>query len=125
MVMSRHAQLVFERQRALIRRLDEAITPATVRFHAVTLAAGMWIAALAMVSTAGAFDRHGTLKGVDFLQFYTAARMAADGRVHQLYDWAAFASTLNSFMPTRARSVTQRTRCRLARTATSSTSISR
>jgi hypothetical protein len=96
MVMSRHAQVVFEQQRALIRRLGEAITPATVRFHAVALAAGMWIAALAMVSTAGAFDRHGTLKGVDFLQFYTAARMVADGRVHQLYDWAAFASTLRS-----------------------------
>ena len=36
-----------------------------------------------------------------------------------------FASTANSFTSTRARSVTRRTRCRLARTATCSTSISR
>jgi hypothetical protein len=99
MVMSRHAQLVFERQRALLRRLGEAITPATVRFHAVTLAAGMWIAALAMVSTAGAFDRHGTLKGIDFLQFHTASRLVAEGRARELYDWSIFARELQHAVP--------------------------
>jgi hypothetical protein len=83
----------------LVRRYAAALSGASVAHHAVVLGAGMWIAALVTLATPGAFDRHGILKGVDFLQFFTAGRMVADGRVDQLYDWEAFASTLRSAVP--------------------------
>jgi hypothetical protein len=82
-----------------VRRYAAAPSVAGVTQHAGVLAAGMWIAALVTLTTRGAFDRHGTLKGVDFLQFFTAGRMVADGRVRQLYDWEAFASALQSAVP--------------------------
>jgi hypothetical protein len=79
---------------AVIQRFAGALDGNRVRSHAIVLAAGIWIAAIVTIATPGAFDRYGTLKGVDFLQFYTAARMVADGRLQQLYDWTAFATTL-------------------------------
>jgi len=86
-------------QSASVRRYAAAISAASVPQQAFVLAAGMWIAALVTLATSGAFDRHGILKGVDFLQFFTAGKMVADGRVHELYDWGAFASALRSAVP--------------------------
>jgi hypothetical protein len=83
----------------IVRRYAAALSRSSVTQHAIVLGAGMWIAALVTLATPGAFDRHGILKGVDFLQFFTAGRLVADGRVDQLYDWGAFASTLRSAVP--------------------------
>jgi len=71
----------------------------SLRLPAVALAAGLWITAAYTLSTPGLFDRNGTLKGVDFLQFHTAAHMVASGEGAQLYDWDAFAARLTSLIP--------------------------
>jgi hypothetical protein len=84
---------------APVRRYAAALSAASVAHHAFVLAAGMWIAALVTLGTRGAFDRHGILKGVDFLQFFTAGRMVAHGDASDLYDWEAFASVLRSAVP--------------------------
>ena len=79
------------RTEQLLRRYAAALSPSTVRFHAVALGAGIWIAAVVTLSSRGPFDRHGLLKGMDFFQFHAAGRMIAEGRARELYDWAAFA----------------------------------
>jgi hypothetical protein len=82
-----------------LRRYAAALSPSIVRFHAVALGAGIWIAALVTLTSRGPFDRHGLLKGMDFLQFHAAGRMIAEGRARDLYDWAAFADVLQHTVP--------------------------
>jgi hypothetical protein len=97
--MGSSVQIAFERCAAGVSAWTNNLTAVTVRFHAIALAAGMWIAALSVLSTSGSFDRHGILKGIDFLQFYTAGRMVAEGRAGQLYDWQVFAYELQHAVP--------------------------
>jgi hypothetical protein len=87
------------RTEQLLRRTAAALTPSLVRFHAVALGAGIWIAALVTLSTRGPLDRHGLLKGMDFLQFHAAGRMIAEGRHDELYDWTAFAGVVQHTVP--------------------------
>lgn len=65
----------------------------------MALAAGLWITAGWALSTPSLFDRNGVLKGVDFLQFYTAARIVSQGEAARLYDWEFFARRLQSVVP--------------------------
>jgi hypothetical protein len=41
---------------------------------------------LALESTPGVLDRFGKVRGLDFMQFYLAGRLAAVGEAHRLYD---------------------------------------
>ena len=82
-----------------VRRYAASLTPDRLRMQAIVLAAGLWITAAYTLFTPGAFDRNGILKGVDFLQFYTAAQTVWNGAAHQLYDWGAFASRLRNVIP--------------------------
>ncbi len=66
----------------------------TLRLHAVSLAVASWLVLAWTQAVAGQFDRFGTLRGVDFLQFYAAGWFVAHGHVDRLYDWDAFARTL-------------------------------
>ena len=72
---------------------------ASLRLHAVSLAVASWLVLAWTHAVPGAFDRFGTLRGVDFLQFYAAGWMVASGRAWQLYDWDAFARTLPTLVP--------------------------
>ena len=71
---------------AVIQRFAGALDGNRVRSHAILLAAGIWIAAIVTIATPGAFDRYGTLKGVDFLQFYTYGVLVRTHRSQDLYD---------------------------------------
>ena len=51
------------------------------------------------LATPGALDRNGILKGIDFLQFYTAGRLVAQDGAGRLYDWTAFAGELQRAVP--------------------------
>jgi hypothetical protein len=86
-------------KRTVFRGYDAGLTVDRLRMHAVVLAAGLWITALYTLATRGAFDRNGILKGVDFLQFYTAGRMVAQDGGGRLYDWTAFAGELQRIVP--------------------------
>jgi hypothetical protein len=63
------------------------------------LALALWGGAIWSYAVAGPTDRFGALKGTDFAQFYIAARFAAAGRLHALYDWPAFAADLAQAVP--------------------------
>ena len=65
-----------------------------IRLHAVSLAAASWAVFAWLQALPGDLDRFGTLRGVDFLQFYAAGRIVAEGRGHQLYDWDRFGARL-------------------------------
>jgi Glycosyltransferase family 87 len=71
----------------------------TLRLHAVSLFVASWLVLAWMHAVSGPFDRSGVLRGVDFLQFYAAGRMVANGHAGQLYDWETFARTLPTLVP--------------------------
>ena len=71
----------------------------SLRLHAVSLFVASWLVLAWLHAVPGLFDRFGTLRGVDFLQFYAAGWLVANGRAWQLYDWDAFARTLPALVP--------------------------
>lgn len=71
----------------------------SLRLHAVSLFVASWLVLAWMHAVPGPFDRFGTLRGVDFLQFYAAGWLVANGHAWQLYDWDAFARTLPALVP--------------------------
>ena len=72
---------------------------ATIRLHLTALAAASWLSLAWLHATSGYFDRFGQLRGMDFLQFYAAGRVVADGRLASLYDWDAFSALLPQLVP--------------------------
>jgi hypothetical protein len=82
-----------------VRRYAASLTPQRLKGQAIVLAAGLWITAAYTLSTTTAFDRNGILKGIDFLQFYTAAQIVSDGDGQRLYDWTVFAERLRRAVP--------------------------
>lgn len=71
----------------------------TLRLHAVSLAVASWLVLAWAHAVPGLFDRFGTLRGVDFLQFHAAGWLVADGQASHLYDWDAFARALPHLVP--------------------------
>ena len=47
----------------------------------------------------GTFDRFHKLRGMDFVQFYAAGAIVADGRARELYDWDRFQAALSTLVP--------------------------
>jgi arabinofuranan 3-O-arabinosyltransferase len=72
---------------------------ATLRVHALCLAAVGWSMLAWSQFTSGPFDRFGQLRGVDFAQFYAAAWLVVNGLGAQLYDWELFGKTLPLVVP--------------------------
>jgi hypothetical protein len=66
------------------------LTPVRLRRQAILLTAGLWLTYAVTISTPGLRDRFGQLKGVDFLQFYTAGSLALRGDLPHLYNLPAF-----------------------------------
>jgi hypothetical protein len=71
----------------------------TIQLHAVSLAVASWVVLVWTQAVPGPADRFGTLRGVDFVQFYAAGWLVAHGQAGQLYDWAAFARMLPGLVP--------------------------
>lgn len=68
------------------------LNPARIRRQVTLLAVCLWITYAVSISTPGLRDRFGTLKGADFLQFYTAGRVVLSGKVSELYHLKSFAA---------------------------------
>lgn len=71
----------------------------TLRLHGVALAVASWLVLAWSQAVPGAFDRFGTLRGVDFLQFYAAGWFIRRGQASSLYDWDTFMRTLPQLAP--------------------------
>lgn len=71
----------------------------TFRLHAIALATASWLALAWTHAATGLLDRFGQLRGMDFLQFYAAGRLVAQGRRNDLYDFQAFAAELPRLVP--------------------------
>ncbi len=70
-------------------RIDSSakwLTPRRIRAHAIVLAVCLWGVCAVDYATPGIFDRIGTIKFQDFIQFSVAARLIAQGRAIELYD---------------------------------------
>ena len=72
---------------------------ATIRLHAIALAAASWLVLAWTQAVPGPLDRFGTLRGVDFVQFYAAGWTVARRQVESLYDWEAFERLLPALVP--------------------------
>ena len=72
---------------------------ATLRLHAVSLAVASFAVLAWLHAVPGRFDRFGTLRGVDFIQFYAAGWQVAHGQSSHLYDWDAFSRLLPVLAP--------------------------
>ena len=77
----------------------DGLTCRRLRAQALALGVCGWGLAAWAVAVPGAFDRFGTLKGIDFLQFYVAGSFVAEGAAARLYDWPAFAAAVRSTVP--------------------------
>jgi hypothetical protein len=62
------------------------LTQRRIRAHAIILAVCLWGVCAVDYATPGIFDRDGTVKFQDFIQFPIAARLIAQGRASELYD---------------------------------------
>jgi len=69
-----------------IRSAARWLTPRRLRAQAIVLALCFWGICVVDFSTPGVFDRAGTIKFQDFIQFPIAARLIAQGRATELYD---------------------------------------
>lgn len=78
------------------------LNPARIRRQVTLLAVCLWLTYAVSISTPGLRDRFGTLKGVDFLQFYTAGRVVLSGKVSELYHLKSFAAESLQAVPAAA-----------------------
>jgi hypothetical protein len=62
------------------------LTRRRIRAHAIILAVCLWGACAIDYATPGIFDREGTIKFQDFIQFPIAAHLIAQGRASELYN---------------------------------------
>lgn len=74
----------------------------TIRTHAFAVGLVSWTLLIWAQALPGAFDRFGTLRGVDFLQFYAAGRLVLEGHGANLYDWERFAAMVRAAAPSNA-----------------------
>jgi hypothetical protein len=83
----------------VLARLDAWLTPERLRVHAALLALCLWGVLVLSSTTAGPIGRHGQLVGADFLQFYTSASLAREGRLDALYDRDAYLEAARRLVP--------------------------
>lgn len=75
------------------------LTAKRVRIHGLLLAACLWTIYAVAMSTPGLLDRHGLVKGTDFLHFYTLGNLALRDRGGELYDMRAQAELAQELVP--------------------------
>jgi len=86
----------------LIERTARWLTPRRVRVHGLLLAICLWSVYAWNFATPGLLDRHGLLKGTDFLHFYTIGSLALQHRSSDLYDMGAQAGLAHKLVPASA-----------------------
>jgi alpha-1,2-mannosyltransferase len=69
---------------------DNVVTPQRLEFYLAALLVVGIALLIHAESTPGVLDRHGKVRGRDFLQFYLAGRIAAEGDIDRLYDQKYF-----------------------------------
>src|SRR5262245_44116233 len=75
------------------------LTVRELRGQLIVLATVLWGFAIVNASTSTQQLRSGQIKGTDFVQFYTLAHLAADGRVAQFADSNALREIQLSVVP--------------------------
>jgi glycosyl transferase family 87 len=75
------------------------VTLKRIRAYSIVIAAVLWTMWIADMSTAGAVDRLGKLKGTDFLQFYVGGSFAREGRLRDFYDVRALHARAEALVP--------------------------
>jgi arabinofuranan 3-O-arabinosyltransferase len=75
------------------------LTARRVRVHGVLLALGIWSIFAWNFATPGLRDRHGLLKGTDFLHFYSIGSLALHRQGAELYDMRAQAALASKLVP--------------------------
>jgi Glycosyltransferase family 87 len=65
------------------------LTPPLITFTAIMMIAGTVVALGLLVTAHGTVDAYGRPLGTDFSSFWTAGRMALEGRAAAAYDWSA------------------------------------
>ena len=81
------------------------LTARRVRVHGLLLAVCLWSVYATDMATPGLRDRHGLIKGTDFLHFYTLGTLARDGRGDLLYNMSAQTAWLGRLVPEAAGTV--------------------
>ena len=74
-----------------------------LRFHGLILAVCLWSTYAWIFSTPGLLDRHGLVKGTDFVHFYTLGSLAREHRGAALYDPAAQSTLAQQRVPQAGR----------------------
>ena len=74
-----------------------------LRVHGLILAVCLWSTYAWIFSTPGLLDRHGLVKGTDFLHFYTLGSLAREHRGAALYDMAAQSALAQQRVPQAGR----------------------
>ena len=75
------------------------LTSRRLRVHGLILGVCLWSTYAWILSSPGILDRHGIVKGADFLHFYTLASLAREHRGAQLYDMSAQANLVEERVP--------------------------
>ena len=79
------------------------LTPRRLRAHGLILALGIWSTYAWIMATPGLLDRHGLVKGTDFLHFYTLGSLAREHRGTALYDTATQSALAQQRVPQAGR----------------------
>jgi hypothetical protein len=74
-----------------------------LRVHGLILALCLWSTYVWILSTPGLLDRHGLVKGTDFLHFYTLGSLAREHQGAALYDVAAQSTLAQQRVPQAGR----------------------
>lgn len=83
----------------MLQSLHGRVTPAHLRFLLLSYLIGNVLAFLVLVPTGTPLDRRGQICGGDFLQFYVAGKIVADGQVRQLYSEEHFRDVQANITP--------------------------
>ncbi len=81
------------------RKIDSWLTSRRLRAHAALIGIALWSIYIWTLATPGLRDRHGNLKGTDFLHFYTLGALADAHRGLDLYSISAQAALARERVP--------------------------
>jgi hypothetical protein len=83
----------------LLARLSSGLTQRRLRVHSLLLAVCLWSIYFFDLSTPGLLDRHGLVKGTDFVHFYVLGSLALEHRGAALYNVLLQAAMAEKIVP--------------------------
>ena len=84
---------------SLVTQIASALTERRLRIHGLILAICVWSLYAMDVGRPGIRDRHGLIKGTDFVHFYTLGSLSLQGRGLELYNSGAQAALAAQLVP--------------------------